>query len=153
MFDGRIPNFHRVLANSPKVISAFEAMRRTLQRTRISPVEREIVALEVSRRSDCHYCLAAHSKFMRMYKVPAEDIEAVKSGHAMSDPRHALVQEATTRLYDTMGHLSDDELSDFRERGLSDAELVEIIAVIGWYVLSTFTNNLAHTEIDEFWTS
>jgi len=153
MFDGRVPNFHKVLATSPQVISAFEAMRRILQKTKLRSIEREIVALEVSRRSDCHYCLAAHSKFMQMYKVPEQDIEAVKAGMPMSNPRHALVQEATTKLYDSMGRLSDAQLKDYQERGLTNAELVEIIAVIGWYVLSTFTNNLAQTDIDEFWTS
>jgi hypothetical protein len=30
--------------------------------------------------------------------------------------------------------------------------LIEVIAVIGWYVISTFTNNLARTQIDDFWT-
>ncbi len=29
---------------------------------------------------------------------------------------------------------------------------IEVIAVIGWYVLSTFTNNLAQTRVDDFWT-
>lgn len=90
---------------------------------------------------------------MRMYKVDEKDIKAVKAGMPMSDPRHALVQDATSKIYDSIGHLSDAQLADYRERGLSDTELVEIIAVIGWYVLSTFTNNLANTEVDPFWTS
>ena len=126
-------------------------MRRNLQKTKLKPIEREIVALEVSRRSNCQYCLAAHSKFMRMYKVNEEDITAVVEGSPMSDPRHALVQEATTTIYDSMGHLSDEALNGYYERGLSRAELIEIIAVIGWYVLSTFSNNLAQTKIDAFW--
>ena len=151
MFGGHIPNFHRVLANSPAVISAFEAMRRTLQGTALRPVEREIIALEVSRRSDCEYCLAAHSKFMRLMRVSDEDIAAVVSGRTMSDPRHALVQRATIALYEQQGRLSEEELADFRSAGLGDTELVEIIAVIGWYVLSTYVNNLACTEVDAFW--
>jgi uncharacterized peroxidase-related enzyme len=152
MFDGRIPNYHKVLANSPPTIQAFEAMRRLLQKTKIRAVEREIISLEVSRRSNCEYCLAAHTKFMRMSRISEEDIAAAVAGLPMSKPRHALVQLAAQRLYDTMGSLSDVELAQFREAGLSDAELIEIIAVISWYVLSTFVNNLAHTEIDAFWT-
>ena len=152
MFAGRIPNYHKVLANSPPVVTAFEAMRRILQKTKLRAVEREIVALEVSRRSQCEYCLAAHTKFMRMYRVSEADIDALVAGRPMSKPRHALVQEAACKLYDCQGRLSDGELAAFRRRGLSDAELIEVIAVIGWYVLSTFTNNLAQTRVDEFWT-
>ncbi len=152
MFGGRVPNYHKVLANSAAAIQAFEAMRRLLQGTKISGVEREIVALEVSRRSDCEYCLAAHSKFMRMNRISEDDIAAAVAGRPMTNPRHALVQRATQKLYEKMGRLSDAELAEFREAGLGDGELIEIIAVIGWYVQSTYVNNLANTEIDAFWT-
>jgi AhpD family alkylhydroperoxidase len=152
MFGGYIPNFHKILAQSPPVVTAFEAMRRTLQGTKIRAIEREIIALEVSRRSNCEYCIAAHSKFARAFKIPASDLEALLSGRPMADPRNALVQRATQRLIDTQGRLSDPELAEFRAGGLSDGELIEIVAVIGWYILSTYVNNLAHTEVDKFWT-
>lgn len=152
MFDGRIPNFHKVLAISAPVITAFEAMRRTLQKTTLSHAEREIISLEVSRRSDCEYCLAAHTKFLRMMRTDEAEIAAAVSGTPMSNPRHALIQRAAQRLYDTMGRLSDEELAQFHADGLTNAELMEIIAIIGWYVQATFSNNLARTEVDAFWT-
>lgn len=153
MFGGYIPNFHKVLANSPPVVAAFEGLRRTLQGTNIRAIEREIIALEVSRRSNCEYCIAAHSKFARAFKMPVSDLEALLAGRPMADPRSALVQRATQRLVDTQGRLSDCELAEFYAAGLSNAELIEIVAVIGWYVLSTYINNLAHTEVDAFWTT
>ena len=152
MFGGKIPNYHRVLANSPATIQGFEGLRSSLQKSKLRAVEREIIALEVSRRSDCEYCLAAHSKFMRMSKISEEEIAACIAGTPMSNPRHALVQKAAQDLYDKQGRLSDGELAAFRAAGLSDTELIEVIAIIGWYVLSTFVNNLAHTEVDAFWT-
>lgn len=151
MFGGYIPNFHKVMANSPAAIAAFEKMRAALQKTKLRAVEREIVAIEVSRRTDCEYCFAAHTKFARLHKVSNADIQAAVAGTPMADPRLALVQRATQRLWDARGRLSDQELDEFRRHGLSDAELLEIIAVIGWYVWSTLTNNLAHTEVDDFW--
>lgn len=153
MFGGYVPNFHRVMANSPATISAFEKMRSTLQKTKLRPVEREIVSLEVSRRSSCEYCLAAHSFFSRRFKVSEADLAAAVEGTPMSDPRLALVQRATQRLWDTRGRLSDEELAAFQKEGLSIPEILEIIAVIGWYVWSTLTNNLAGTDIDELWLS
>lgn len=48
------------------------------------------------------------------------------------------------------GRLSNEEPAELRSDGLGDDELVEIIGVIGWYVMSTYTNNLAQTEIDDF---
>ena len=152
MFNGRVPNFHRVLAQSPAVVTAFEAMRRTLQRTKLRAAEREIISLEVSRRNDCEYCLAAHTKFLRMMKTPEDQIEAAVSGKPMADPRHALIQRASQRLIDSQGRISDQELQEFQEAGLSNGELIEIVAIIGWYTQATITNNLAHTAVDAFWT-
>ncbi len=149
MFGGMVPNFHKVLANSTAVVSAFESMRRILQDTELRPVEREIVAVEVSRRTRCHYCLAAHSTFAARMKMDTDDIDALRNGRPLSDPRQALVQRATMKLWETQGRLSEDAIAEFNESGLSTPELLEIIAVIGWYVLSTLTNNLARTEIDE----
>ncbi len=148
MFGGRIPNFHKVLANSAAVVNAFEAMRRHLQKTRLRPIEREIVSVEVSRRTQCHYCLSAHSSFAKRMKMSREDIAAMRKGRPMPHPRHALVQRAAMRLWDTQGRLSEGEIKEFNDEGLSTAELLEIISVIGWYVTSTLTNNLARTEID-----
>ncbi len=149
MFGGMVPNFHKVLANSTAVVTAFEAMRRILQDTELAAVEREIVAVEVSRRTRCHYCISAHSNFARRMRMNAEDIEALRQGQPLSDPRQALVQRATMRLWETQGRLPDDELQGFHDAGLKTSELLEIIAVIGWYVLSTLSNNLANTEVDE----
>ena len=88
---------------------------------------------------------------MRLHKVSEDQIAAAVAGTPMSDQRHALVQRAAQMLYDKLGRLSDEELAELRHAGLSDAELIEVIAIIGWYVLSTFVNNLAHTEVDPFW--
>ena len=151
MFGGDVPNFHKVLATSPTAITAFAQMRQTMQKTKIRAAEREIIALEVSRRNRCDYCLAAHKAEARMRRVPEDDIEAAATGKPMQNPRHALVQRATQMLIDTRARLSEEQLEVFRSQGLSDGELIEIIAVIGWYVWSTFVNNLAHTEIDPYW--
>ncbi|MEO5766249.1 MAG: carboxymuconolactone decarboxylase family protein [Casimicrobiaceae bacterium] len=148
MFGGRIPNFHKVLANSQAVVAAFEAMRRNMQKTKLRPLEREIVSVEVSRRTNCHYCLAAHSNFAKQMKMSRADIQAMRTGQPLSDPRHALVQRAAQRLWDTQGRLTSEEIRSFGDQGLSATELIEIIAVIGWYVISTLTNNLARTRID-----
>lgn len=149
MFGGYIPNIHKVMANSSAMIEAFEAMRRLLQKTKISATEREIISIEVSRRSGCDYCMTAHTHFARRLSVSGDDIAAAIDGKPMGDdPRLALVQRATQKILDRRGKLSDEELKEFHDAGLGNAELLEIIAVIGWYVMSTYTNNLARTEID-----
>lgn len=153
MFGGTVPNLHKVLARSPAVIEAFEAMRRLLQETKISALERELISIEVSRRSGCDYCMTAHTHFAGRMKLGSDDIERARSGEFVSEPRLALVQRAAHRLLDCKGRLPDEELAAFRAAGLGDDQLIEVIAIIGWYVMSTYTNNLAQTEIDAFFSA
>ena len=149
---GFVPNFHKVLAVSPAAIDGFSYMRQVLQDVSLAPVEREIIALEVSRRMSCPYCIAAHSKFARMHKVSEEDLAALLDGRPMSDQRQTLVQKAAQMLWDSMGHLTDADYEDFAQAGLNHVTLSEIVAVIGWYVWATMVNNLAETDIDSAWT-
>ena len=148
---GFVPNFHKVLAVSPAAIDGFTYMRQALQDVSLAPVEREIIALEVSRRMLCPYCIAAHSKFARMHNVSDDDLAALLDGRPMSDQRQALVQQAAQMLWDTKGHLADSDLKELSQAGLDHVTLTEIVAVIGWYVWATMVNNVAVTDIDPYW--
>ena len=86
MFGGYVPNLHRVLARSPAVIEAFEAMRRLLQETKISALERELISIEVSRRSGCDYCMTAHTYFAGRMKLESDDIERARGRRARHRP-------------------------------------------------------------------
>ncbi len=149
MFGGLIPNYHKVLANSRAVVQGFEEFRRCMQKTKLRAIEREIVAVEVSRQTKCHYCLSAHSTFAQRMRMSPDDIAAMRNGDPLSDPRHALVQRAAMQLWKTQGRLSEEEIQEYNKAGLSNEELIEVTAVIGWYVMSTLTNNLARTEVDK----
>ena len=63
MFGGHTPNIHKVMANSPAMVEAFESFRRLMQHSKLRHVEREIISIEVSRRAGCDYCMTAHTWF------------------------------------------------------------------------------------------
>jgi alkylhydroperoxidase family enzyme len=66
------------------------------------------------------------------------------------DPRCRLIQEATQRLLETAGKLTDEELRSFMERGLTHRNLLDLIGEISQTTLTNFTNRLAGTELDDF---
>jgi alkylhydroperoxidase family enzyme len=51
-------------------------------------------------------------------------------------------------LVNERGRISDETLASARSAGLSDAEIIEIVANVALNVLTNFANNLAETEID-----
>ena len=149
--EGPLTNDQKVLANSAATIQSLEVMRRLMHGAKLSAIDREIVAVGIARRTRSAYYLTACAKLLRWAGVAHEDVVAALEGRPMSDPRHALIQEATQKLCDEQGRLSDEEMARYRAWGLSETELIEIITMIGWYLIATYTNNLARTEIDAFW--
>ena len=150
-FGGTLTSDHKVLATSGATIQALGAMRRFMGHATLSEVEREIVAVGIARRTASDYYLAAAPRLLRRHGLGEGDVTAVLEGTPMSDPRHALIQEATQKLCDEQGRLTDAELAAYKEGGLGEAELIEIIAMVGWYLIATYTNNLARTDVDAFW--
>src|SRR5260370_18225879 len=57
---GAVPNLYRVLGQSPAALDAYLALNEALARTKLEPKLREKVALAVSQRNGCGYCVAAH---------------------------------------------------------------------------------------------
>lgn len=148
MFGGMIPNFHKVMANSPAAIAGFEGLYRALQKIRLRAVEREIVALEVSRRQACAYCTAAHAAAARGHGLDEADLRALLDGRPMADPRRALIQWAAGTMIEAKGTLEDGAYQALRDAGLGDTDLIEIAAVIGCFTWATLVANLAQIEID-----
>jgi uncharacterized peroxidase-related enzyme len=149
-FRGTVPNMHRVLATSPTAISAHTTAQHILMTGRgsLTRAEREIAATETARIYGCDYCVAAHRIQARNVKVAEEDIEALLDERPIRDPRLGAIQRLAGELIATRGRLSDDALRGYQHGGLSDADIVEVVSIVGFYTWSSFINNVAQTEID-----
>lgn len=52
---GRVPNFLKVLAHSPKVLTGYLGLGGALRETRLDPKLRELAYLKTSQLNRCHY--------------------------------------------------------------------------------------------------
>lgn len=66
----------------------------------------------------------------------------------MADGRRALVQKAAGDMIDAKGKISDGDREALLAAGLTDAELIEIAAVVGCFTWATLVANLAQIDID-----
>lgn len=60
----------------------------------------------------------------------------------------AYIAELATRVLVQRGCIRDSELLAAREDGLDDGLILAVVAQVALNVLTNFTNNLAHTDID-----
>lgn len=142
---GAIPNFIRVLAHSPKALSGFLGLYGALGGARIDKPMQERIALALAESNGCEYCLSAHSAIGRHAGLGDEEMLLNRLG-ASTDPRAAAAVAFARALNDNAGEITTEEFDSVRSAGFSDAEIVEIIALVA---LNVFTNILGKsTRVD-----
>lgn len=144
---GMVPNLHRTFAKAPAVLNAYLAFGDALGAGDLTPRQREIVALATGQANGCHYCLSAHTLLGKGAGLSADQIEAARRGSAAEQQDNAVARLAVA-LVDTRGQLTDATLAGARAAGLSEAQVIEVVAHVALNTLTNFTNNVAQTEID-----
>jgi AhpD family alkylhydroperoxidase len=102
---GFVPNLFAMLAEQPGVVEAFVALDTALTNTSLSPIERQVVQLTASVENRGHYCVAGHSIFGRSIGMPAQAIEAIRSGTKVDDERLSALHAFVVQLVRARGHV------------------------------------------------
>ena len=139
---GMVPNMFATLARSPAVLTGYLQISEALSKGDLTARDRETIALSIGQANSCGYCLSAHTLLGKGAGLTPDDIQAARAG------KGSAVAELAQRILATRGQLSDDELATARAAGLSDAQILEVLAGVALNVLTNFTNNLVRTEID-----
>jgi uncharacterized peroxidase-related enzyme len=144
---GFVPNLHRLMSISPNALSGWATMMRSFAKT-LDVKTRDGIALAVSEADGCDYCLAAHSFIAgNLGKIPADEIELNREGRS-SDPKRQAAVAFAKALIETRGKVSDAQFAAVRDAGLTDANIVELIALTAQFLLTNFMNNAVQTPID-----
>lgn len=145
---GSVPNLFATIGQSPAALRGYLAFTDALATGgALAARDIELVNLHVSELNGCGYCLSAHAALGARVGLSPGEIAAARAGHG-SAARDAAILSLARRLVRTGGAGAGTELACAREVGLSDAEIVEVMAHVA---SKTFTNALAilaQTEID-----
>jgi uncharacterized peroxidase-related enzyme len=144
---GITPNFIRVLANSPKALNGFLGLYGAAAGFAIDKATQERIALAVAESNACEYCVSAHTAIGRGAGLSNEEMLLNRRG-ASGDAKAAAAVKFARALNDDMGRVSDAELSAARTAGLSDGELVEIIATTVLNIYTNIIGKAARVDID-----
>ena len=144
---GVIPNLFRLLGLSPAALDGYSVLNGALSKT-LDPKTRERIALAVAQANGCDYCLSAHTYLgLNLAKIDASEIALNRKG-ASSDPVANAAVAFAAAVTRSRGQVSDADLVSVRAAGLTDAQIVEIVAVVAENVFTNFINNVAATDID-----
>ena len=144
---GVVPNMFRLIAQSPAALQGFTANNGALGKA-LDLKTRERIALAVAQVNGCDYCLSAHSYLgLNLAKITPEEIALNRQG-ASGDARADAAVRFAAKIVRDRGHVSAAEIQAVRDAGFTDAQLVEIVAVIAENVFTNLLNVLADTDID-----
>jgi len=144
---GFTPNMMATFAQSPIAFNAWAGLLGSLSKA-LDVKTRDSIGLAVSEVNGCNYCLTVHSfTAQHMARLPNDDIILARKGHATDPKRDAAVQFAR-KVVLSRGQVSDADLNAVRDAGYTDANAMEIVALVAMYSLTNFINNVFDPEKD-----
>ena len=144
---GFTPTMMASFAQSPIAFNSWATLLGSMSKA-LDVKTRDSIGLAVSEVNGCNYCLSVHSFTAKhMAQLPADEIILARKGHASDPKRDAAVQFAR-KVIETRGQVTDADLKAVRDAGYTDANVMEIIALVAMYSLTNFINNVFDPEKD-----
>ena len=144
---GSTPNMFTTAANSPAALTAMNGFFGALAKGTLGGKIGERVAIAIAQQNHCEYCLSAHTALGTMHGVDAADLTNARSGHSVDAKADAAITLALA-IVNERGQVGDEVLSAARAAGLSEGEIVEVVAHVALNVFTNYLNNVAETVVD-----
>lgn len=145
---GVVPNLFRMISNSPSALAAYLELSGNLNKGSLSAATREAIALAIAELNQCTYCLSAHTYLsINLVKVSETEVRANRKGLSANPKTQAILQFAIDAA-SKRGNVSESSLSNLREAGVNDAEIVEVVLHVALNIFTNYLNNIGKTVID-----
>jgi uncharacterized peroxidase-related enzyme len=143
---GVTPNLFRAATQSPAALEALASFFGALGKGNFDARTREAIALTVSEANGCDYCLSAHSALGRQAGLDDRALNEARLGKS-DDKRRATLLALARAIIDHRGRVGS-ALDEVRRAGISDPEIVELVANVALTIFTNYLNELAGTDID-----
>jgi len=145
---GFLPNLSAVQSESPAMLEGYVALSQIFSKSNLSETERQVILMTNNRLNGCAYCMAAHSTISQMANVPANVIEALRSGSEIADSKLEALRLFTIQMNETRGWVEQSDLDAFLAAGYDKANVLDVILGTSLKVLSNYTNHITQTPVD-----
>jgi uncharacterized peroxidase-related enzyme len=152
---GFTPNVFRAFGYKPSHFRPFFQYHDALvEDTPLDREEVEMIVVTVSGVNDCLYCVVAHGALCRFYSERPKLADQLATNHRAADlsaRRRAMLDFAVT-LTEQPGRVTEADLDELREAGLSDEEIWDVGSVTAFFNLSNRMASMADMRPnDEFY--
>jgi len=146
---GLIPNIEQVMAQAPSLIGSYMTAWDLFDETSLNPAERQIVYQTSNFENNCGYCMPWHTLLAENAGLSADDVEALRNGAALSDPKQEALRLFARALVRTSGGVEPAALAAFFAAGYTEQSALEVVQGLAVKLMSNYTNAIAQIPLDE----
>lgn len=143
---GFVPNLYAYYAKNKTALGDYIGFNS--RKSTLNSKEKEIVNLVTSEINGCRYCQSAHTAIGKMNGFSDEQIIEIRSGKFENDLKFDALAKFTSAVVRNRGQVSEEIKGQLFEAGYNEANMIDIILLIGDKTMSNFIHNLAGFEID-----
>lgn len=143
---GFVPNLYAYYAKNDTALGDYLTLQN--RKSTLKAKEREVVNLVVSQINGCRYCQSAHTVLGKMNGFTEAQILEIRSGNASFDTKINALAVFTYEVALNRGKVTNDIKEEFFAAGYTEANLIDVVMVIGDKIISNYIHNLAGFEID-----
>ena len=144
---GAVPNVIRTMGNSPAVLQGYLQLSGALAEGELPGPVREQIALLVSQKNGCDYCLSAHTAIGKQMGLSDEEATDARRGKA-DDAKTQGALDFAAAVFEKRGWVEDEDLRAVRGAGWGDGAIAEIVANVVVNFYTNYFNHVADTEVD-----
>ena len=141
---GLVPNVLKTYTHEMQQFNAFSQLYNAIMfaDTGLTPLEREMIAVVVSSKNHCFYCLTAHGNSVREYSKDPILGELLVMNYKSADlsKRHRAMLDFASKLTTDPSDIDDTDRKILRDAKFTEKEIWDIASVASFY---NMTNRMA----------
>ncbi len=143
---GFVPNLYAYYAKNETALGDYLALQN--RKSTLKAKEREVVNLITSQINGCLYCQSAHTVLGKMNGFTDEQVIELRRGAASFDAKLDALVKFTASVVENKGKATQESKDAFFAAGYTEANLIDVIIVVGDKIISNYIHNLTDFAID-----
>lgn len=143
---GFVPNLFAYYAKNETALGDYLALQN--RKSTLKAKEREVINLVTSQINGCRYCQSAHTVMGKMNGFTDEQVIELRKGSASFDTKLNALVKFTASVVENRGRATEESKEAFFAAGYTEANLIDVVIIIGDKIISNYIHNLTGLPID-----
>lgn len=143
---GFVPNLYAYYAKNETALGDYLTLQN--RKSTLKAKEREVINLVTSQINGCRYCQSAHTVLGKMNGFTDEQVIELRKGSASFDTKLDALVTFAASIVENRGQASEQSKEAFFAAGYTEANLIDVVIIIGDKIISNYIHNLTGFPID-----